>query len=117
AEGELDRARRRHRREPRGLEERTGERRRARESVRSAAQQGGTAAGHDRAHQRDAEGQSGRSRPHRVRTEPMRPMYRQACVALAVLAWMAAPAAAQEPTRAARASADISREIEAQIEQ
>jgi DUF4097 and DUF4098 domain-containing protein YvlB len=45
----------------------------------------------------------------------MRPMYRQACCALAVLAWMAAPAAAQEPKRAARA--DISREIEAQIEQ
>jgi len=48
----------------------------------------------------------------------MRPMYRQACSALAVLAWMAAPAAAQEPKRAeARARADISREIEAQIQQ
>ena len=46
----------------------------------------------------------------------MRPMYRQACSALAVLAWMAAPAAAQEPKRA-EARADISREIEAQIEQ
>jgi Putative adhesin len=43
----------------------------------------------------------------------MRPIYRQACSALAVLAWMAAPAAAQEPKRAE----DISREIEAQIEQ
>jgi len=43
----------------------------------------------------------------------MRPMYRQACSALAVLAWMAAPAAAQEPKRAE----DLSREIEAQIEQ
>jgi len=43
----------------------------------------------------------------------MRPMYRQACSALAVLAWMAAPAAAQEPKRAD----DLSREIEAQIEQ
>jgi DUF4097 and DUF4098 domain-containing protein YvlB len=47
----------------------------------------------------------------------MRPIYRQACSALAVLAWMAAPAAAQEPKRAAGARADISREIEAQIEQ
>ena len=45
----------------------------------------------------------------------MKPMYRQACGALAVLAWMAAPAAAQEPKRATRA--DIIREIEAQIEQ
>jgi DUF4097 and DUF4098 domain-containing protein YvlB len=43
----------------------------------------------------------------------MRPIYRQACSALAVLAWIAAPAAAQEPKRAE----DISREIEAQIEQ
>jgi len=43
----------------------------------------------------------------------MRPIYRQACSALAVLVWMAAPAAAQEPKRAE----DISREIEAQIEQ
>jgi len=43
----------------------------------------------------------------------MRPMYRQACSALAVLAWMAASAAAQEPKRAE----DLSREIEAQIEQ
>jgi DUF4097 and DUF4098 domain-containing protein YvlB len=45
-------------------------------------------------------------------------MYRLACSALAVLAWMAAPAAAQEPKRAeARARADIGRDIEAQIEQ
>jgi DUF4097 and DUF4098 domain-containing protein YvlB len=44
-------------------------------------------------------------------------MYRQACSALMVLAWMAAPAAAQESKSAARAHADISREIEAQIEQ
>ena len=43
----------------------------------------------------------------------MRPMYRQACSALAVLAWMTGPAAAQEPKRAE----DLSREIEAQIEQ
>jgi DUF4097 and DUF4098 domain-containing protein YvlB len=43
----------------------------------------------------------------------MRLMYRQACSALAVLAWMAAPAAAQESRRAE----DIGREIEAQIEQ
>ena len=43
----------------------------------------------------------------------MRPMYRQACSALAVLAWMAAPAAAQEPKWAQ----DIGRDIETQIEQ
>jgi Putative adhesin len=43
----------------------------------------------------------------------MRPMYRQACSALAVLAWMAAPAAAQEP----KSTDAISREIEAHIEQ
>jgi DUF4097 and DUF4098 domain-containing protein YvlB len=43
----------------------------------------------------------------------MRPMYRQACSVLAVLAWMAAPAAAQESKR----TDDLSREIEAQIEQ
>ena len=43
----------------------------------------------------------------------MRPMYRQACSALAVLAWMAAPAVAQEP----KSTDAISREIEAQIEQ
>jgi DUF4097 and DUF4098 domain-containing protein YvlB len=47
----------------------------------------------------------------------MRPMYRQACSALVALAWMAAPAAAQESKSAARAHADISREIAAQIEQ
>jgi len=48
----------------------------------------------------------------------MRPMYRLACSALAVLAWMASPAAAQEPKWAeARARADIGRDIEAQIEQ
>ena len=47
----------------------------------------------------------------------MRPIYRQACSALVVLAWMAAPAAAQEPKPAAGARAEISREIEAQIEQ
>jgi hypothetical protein len=40
-------------------------------------------------------------------------MYRQACGILAVLAWMAAPAAAQESKR----TDDLSREIEAQIEQ
>jgi len=48
----------------------------------------------------------------------MRPMYRQACSALVVLAWMAAPAAAQDSKSAdARARADISREIEAEIQQ
>ena len=47
----------------------------------------------------------------------MRPIHRQVCSALVVLAWMAAPAAAQEPKRAASERADISREIEAQIEQ
>jgi hypothetical protein len=43
----------------------------------------------------------------------MRPMYRQACSALAVVAWMAAPAAAQEPKWAQ----DLGREIEAHVEQ
>ncbi len=43
----------------------------------------------------------------------MRPMYRQACSVLATLAWMVAPAAAQESKR----TEDFSREIEALIEQ
>jgi DUF4097 and DUF4098 domain-containing protein YvlB len=42
----------------------------------------------------------------------MKAMYRQACGALAALAWMVAPAAAQEPKWAD----DLGREIEAQIE-
>ena len=43
----------------------------------------------------------------------MRPMYRQACSALVVLAWMAAPAAAQDK----KTTDDLGREIEAQIEE
>lgn len=43
----------------------------------------------------------------------MRPKYRYACGVFVVLAWMAAPAGAQEPTWAD----DIGREIEAQIQQ
>ena len=48
-------------------------------------QQDRAPAGHHRAHQRDAERQSGRRRPHRVRTESMRPIYGQACGAFAVI--------------------------------
>src|SRR5688572_9830121 len=54
--------------------------------------------------------QNSRFGPH---SGPRRPMYRQVCIALAVLAWTAAPAAAQEPKQAQ----DLGREIEAQIEQ
>jgi DUF4097 and DUF4098 domain-containing protein YvlB len=43
----------------------------------------------------------------------MKPMCQQACTVLAVLAWMAAPAAAQDP----KWTQDIGRDIEAQIEQ
>jgi DUF4097 and DUF4098 domain-containing protein YvlB len=43
----------------------------------------------------------------------MKPMYRQACSALVVLMWMAAPAAAQD----SKSADDIGREIEAQIQQ